>query len=108
MISRQFNYLFLLSPRTGSTATASALGQHLYGEWIPGQDVLDDNGMIIVQRKHCTLNELLEHKYLNQKEAKTLFKFTTVRNPFDSAVSSWVKKRTIYQPLLGARPTNPI
>ena len=38
------------------------------------------------------MQELLDHDQLTEAEAADLFKFTSVRNPFDSLVSDYVKR----------------
>jgi hypothetical protein len=44
---------------------------------------------------------MLLHEFLTHEQACRLFKFSTVRNPFDSVLSEYVKQRSTYQPLLG-------
>lgn len=92
-------YLFLLAPRTASTATAKVLVEDGGGVWIPPDDIEID-GEIVVQRKHTTAQQLVDHGLLSAGQLGRLFVFTTVRNPYDSLVSLWTKKRTSYQPLL--------
>ena len=95
VISRSRGYLFLLAPRTASTALAhGVLFPHLDGEWIPPEHVLDERGRIVVGRKHTTVPELVRAGLLTRAEARGLFTFCAVRNPFDSLVSHYVKLRT--------------
>ncbi len=63
-------------------------------------DVLDDTGHLVVRHKHASLEELIRHGLLEREEAAGLFKFTTVRNPFDSLVTLYVTMRTRYKDLL--------
>ena len=100
IISRDYNLLFIMTPRTACTAIGELLLQHYGGEFVPSQDILDSAGMIAVQKKHSTLGELIRHGVLTAKEADSLFKITAVRNPFDSLVSLYFKQRLKYQPLL--------
>jgi hypothetical protein len=98
ILSRTRGYLFLMAPRTGCTAVAhGVLIPHLDGEYFPSSDVLDDSGKIVVRHKHAPLGELITHGLLSREEAAGLFKFTTVRNPFDSLVTLYVTMRTRYR-----------
>ena len=101
IISRRHRYLFLMAPRTGCTA----IGEHvliprLEGEYLPAADVLRDDGSVAVEKKHSTLRDLVTAGLVTEAEATSLLVFTTVRNPFDSLVSQYVKMRTKYAPLL--------
>jgi len=53
----------------------------------------------VVGRKHCTLEQLLEHRLLPVRERDELLVVATVRNPFDRLV-------TYYQKLAGSRELN--
>ena len=101
IICRQHGLLFIMTPRTACTAVGDLLCTHYGGEFIPSEDILDSHGFIAVQKKHSTLPELIKHKVLAPKEAKSLLKIAAVRNPFDSLVSLYFKQRLKYQPLLG-------
>ena len=87
IICRKFNLLFIMTPRTACTAIGEFLCEHYSGEFLPAEDILDSRGFISVQKKHSTLAELLAHKLLTAREAKSLLKVAAVRNPFDSLVS---------------------
>lgn len=100
VISDEHDYLFVMAPRTACTALGNLLVEELDGRWIPPEDILDDDGHILVQRKHSTVPDLVDNGVIPIDRARELFKFTTVRNPFDSLVSLWVKKRGRYQELL--------
>jgi hypothetical protein len=89
-----------MTPRTACTAIGDLLCEHYEGEFLPAEDILDSDGFISVQKKHSTLAELLEQKLLTTDEAHSLLKIAAVRNPFDSLVSLYLKKRYKYQPLL--------
>lgn len=89
-----------MTPRTACTALGDLLLNEYDGEYIPTRDILDSRGLYKVQKKHCTLAQLLDHKVLSHKEASGLVKFTTVRNPFDSIASLYTKKISKYKPLL--------
>ena len=100
IICRQYNLLYIMAPRTACTAIGEVLCEHLGGEYLPSEDIIDSRGYFLVQKKHCKLKDLLENNILSSEEASSLLKFTSVRNPFDSLVSLYVKKRDKYYPLL--------
>jgi hypothetical protein len=100
IVCHKYNLLFIMTPRTACTAIGQLLCEHYGGEFLPTEDILDSKGIIIVQKKHSTLSELLEHKLLTAEQAKSMLKVATVRNPFDSLVSFYFKQRLKYQPLL--------
>jgi hypothetical protein len=89
-----------MTPRTACTAVGELLCERYGGEFLPAEDILDCNGFISVQKKHSTLAELVGHGILAAKEAKSLLKVATVRNPYDSLVSLYFKQCSKYQPLL--------
>jgi hypothetical protein len=89
-----------MTPRTGCTAIGKVLCEHLEGEYLPVEDIIDSKGFFVVQKKHCGLKDLLDNGLLSQEEASSLFKFTSIRNPFDSLVSLYIKKKDKYYPLL--------
>jgi len=90
-----------MTPRTACTAIGELLCKRFGGEFIPGDDILDSRGLILVDKKHSTLSDLIKHGILTTEEAKSLLKVAAVRNPFDSLVSLYFKQRSKYQPLLG-------
>jgi hypothetical protein len=92
--------LFIMPPRTGSTAIGELLCEKLGGEYLPKSDVIDTQGVAVLRHKHNTLRDLLTHGLLTPQEKASLFTFTCVRNPFDSLVSLYVKLSTTYQYLL--------
>lgn len=89
-----------MTPRTACTAIGEVLRNEFGGEFLPKEDILDSKGFIRIQKKHSTLTELLQNNLLTSEEAASLLKFCAVRNPFDSLVSLYIKKRYKYQPLL--------
>ncbi len=100
VISRRNGYLFLLAPRTASTAVGDVMCKQLGGRFIPKRDMLDEHGALIVERKHSTARQLVDAGLLRRRGVDNLFVITAVRNPFDSLVTWWVKKKTSYVPLL--------
>ena len=92
--------LFILNPRTASTAIASHLGNSREGgRWIPKEDIQHEDGTIKIQRKHSTIKDLLESGIISQEYLDSLITFSVVRNPFDSLVSLWTKKKFVYAEL---------
>lgn len=101
IVSWKHRFLFVQTPRTGCTAIAEKVLVPLYdGEDLPPDYVYDGRGMMVVDRKHSTLQQLLTHGFLSNEQASSLFKFSAVRNPFDSQASEYVKQRFTYRPLL--------
>jgi hypothetical protein len=103
VICRDHRLLFLLNPRTGGTAVSAALQQHCGGQQIPEHDVLAPDGSLVLQAKHNTLDDLIEHGLLTPGEIDELTVVTTVRNPFDSLYSLYLKMRDRYPPWLEER-----
>ena len=89
-----------MTPKTACTAIGEVLRKQFGGQFIPGKDILDSHGRIVVQRKHSTLSQLIQHGLLTVTESESLLKVAAVRNPFDSLVSEYLKKRLTYTPLL--------
>ena len=93
IISDKFSYLYLVAPGAASTTVSSYLNKHCDGSWLPKKDVLNGDGHYLVRKKHTTIPELIEGQLLTSEVLDTLFKFTTVRNPFDRVFSQWHRSR---------------
>lgn len=102
IISDKHGYLFVLSPRTGSSAIAEGvLIPALDGRWLPDEDVTADDGTtVLLDAKHAPVKDLRRHGLLSRHDTQRLFTFSAVRNPFDSMASLYVKQQQTYQPLL--------
>jgi hypothetical protein len=98
IVSQTHGLLFVMTPRTGCTAIGSLLADSLGGDYLPPENILDERGFFLVQRKHCTLAQLLAHGILTDAQRRSLFAFGAVRNPFDSLVSLYTKLSVVYQP----------
>ncbi len=96
----EYGLLYALCPRTASTATLDAIRKNLGGELIPQDEILDDQGMRLVDQKHSTFNDILEYDLLDRAAFDAATRAVTVRNPFDSIYSVWYKKKHQYVPLL--------
>ncbi|NHK28066.1 sulfotransferase family 2 domain-containing protein [Parvularcula flava] len=97
---KKYKLLYALTPRTASTATATALRKNLGGKQVPNEDIRNDAGKVIVARKHSKLSEIMKHELIDPADFNNAVRVTTVRNPFDSVYSLWYKKKYTYVPLL--------
>lgn len=100
VLSDRHSYLFIMAPRTGCTALSLRLVEYMGGRWFPEEDVTDDDGRVVAERKHSTVQHLLDAGMLTESRAASLFVFASVRNPFDSLVSLYTKLTNQYVPLL--------
>jgi len=94
---RDVDALFVLTPRTASTALSAHLNDCFGGGWLPRKDIHDADGRVRVWRKHSTVVDLVDEGFLTEEDLRRVTCFTTVRNPFDSLVSIWVKKKNQYR-----------
>lgn len=97
IICRDIGLLFIMTPRTGCMALGALLLDKLGGEWVPSENVCDGDGRVLVEKIHCTLPNLLDHQILTDEQIGGLLKITTVRNPFDSLVSLYTKRRSLLE-----------
>lgn len=100
LISRKHRFLFIMAPRTACTAVGNALTLQLAAELLPAKDILRSDGTIEIPAKHTRLAQLLKGGIITPEERQGLFVFTTVRNPFDSLLSLYLKKSRQYQHFL--------
>lgn len=91
VLCRDHNLLFIKAPRTGSSAVSKALREKLGGESIPPEPIFDERRMF-VGWQHSTLKQLLQYGFLNQDDLEGLVIVSGIRNPYDSVVSSYIKK----------------
>jgi hypothetical protein len=93
VVSPKYKYLFIMSPRTGSTALGrDVLIPHLDGDPLTPR-VARPDGTVLLRTQHASLDDLMQYHLLTAERARQLLKFTTVRNPFDSLVSEYVRQR---------------
>ena len=92
--------LFIQAPRTGCTALEKLLIERFGGTSLPATDILDPAGFIRVQRKHCSIRQLLAEGLIPPTYNDQFTTLVSIRNPYDSLVSLYVKKRESYQALL--------
>ena len=96
LYSESHRLLFIMNPRTGCTATGRLMTEQMDGVFLPAEDTLDENGKVTLKQKHTTLPELKEAGLVDDAFLASVHTFTTVRNPFDSLVSLWTKKKYKY------------
>jgi hypothetical protein len=70
--------------------------QRFGGESLPQEDVIGPDGFIRIGRKHCSIRQLLAEGLIGDDYQQRFTTVTTIRNPFDSLVSLYVKKRGSY------------
>lgn len=95
IVCNEHKILFSLNPRTASTALAECLVEN-YG----GQELLTESFFlndVFIDKKHVTFDQIIKFKIFDQID--DFKKLTTIRNPFDSTVSSFFN-RLKYLPLL--------
>jgi hypothetical protein len=108
ILSRTRNYLFLMTPGTASTAVGEGvLIPKLGGEYFPATHIFDQEGKLTLNKKHASLDLLKRHGLLTIEEIDGLFKFTTVRNPFDRLLTDYIRLRTVLRDALEELPRNP-
>lgn len=97
VICKEKKLLFLLNPRTGS----SALGEHLInefgGEWLPKERYFDNTIQKHIDFKHNTISELLEFNLFTNEELNDLIVFTSVCNPYYSLLTLYRKYKYRYE-----------
>jgi hypothetical protein len=93
----RYGLLFIQAPRTACTAIEKLLLDRFDGRPLPAENILDAKGFVRVQRKHCTIPQLLAEGLIPADYKQRFTTVTAVRNPYDSLVSLYVKKRDGYQ-----------
>lgn len=93
LLARELGILFIMAPHTGSTAIGTVLLDEFGAEYLPQRELTDASGKTI-PRKHTTLPQLtrsgiLDKAFDDPAERERLVIVSTIRNPFDSNVSSW-------------------
>lgn len=100
ILCKKYNLLFIMTPRTACTAVGAVLIDELGGEYLPKEDILNEHGDFLLQKKHGTVKQLLDNKVLTAEELSNLFVVATVRNHFDSMYSLYMKQKVKYKPLI--------
>lgn len=98
--------LFIMAPHTGCTAVGETLKAELGGVFLPQKDVKDEDGEVLVARKHSQLRDLMEHGLVTPQQRRTMVVASTIRNPFDALVSHYVKVHDRYTKDPDRRPAS--
>lgn len=97
VICRNKKLLFILNPRSGSSALGDHLIKKFEGEWIPKERYYDTNLNRYIDFKHNTVEDLLEAKLITTNELEELIVFTTVAHPYDNLRTLYAKYRYRYE-----------
>lgn len=92
MYSTRYHYIFFANPQTASKAIARTLQQALDGRPIPEREVTR-GGELLVRKHHATWQQLQDAGLMTRAQLDALFKFTSVRNPYDLLVSRYLKRK---------------
>jgi Sulfotransferase family len=90
--STRYRYIFFANPQTASKAIAKTLHEALEGLPIPEREITRD-GELVAKKHHATWRQLQEAGLMSREQLDQLFKFTTVRNPYDLLVSRYLKRK---------------
>ena len=77
IISHEHRFVFVELPRTGSTAV--------------GKELIESYGGVRILRKHSSYGDFVRQA---TPDERTYFKFSSIRNPMDDAVSGYFKLAT--------------
>lgn len=91
VISREYNFICSMPPRTGSTSLTSYLINNYQVKEIPNESI--SSGDIFIYEKHTTFKDLVTYGFIKESNLKSFMTFITVRNPFDSLYSEWYKRK---------------
>ncbi|MEK8030658.1 sulfotransferase family 2 domain-containing protein [Ideonella sp. DXS29W] len=91
--SSRFRYIFFANPQTASKAIAKTLTKSLDGQAMPDWD-LRRSGELTIKKHHATWQDLQDAGLMTREQLDTLFKFTSVRNPYDLLVSRYLKRKS--------------
>lgn len=90
--SSRFKYIFFANPQTASKAIAKTLTKSLDGHAIPDRE-LRRGGELQIKKHHATWQDLQDAGLMTREQLDGLFKFTSVRNPYDLLVSRYLKRK---------------
>ncbi|MGJ3242699.1 MAG: hypothetical protein ACFE0O_07090 [Opitutales bacterium] len=91
ILCENWQLLFVMEGNTGCSAVGNTLIEALGGHYLPPENVTR-NGRMIFNRKHNTVDELLERGYLKANDLERLTIAGTVRNPFDRVASIYARE----------------
>jgi hypothetical protein len=90
--------LYLCTAKTGSTSVSDLLLAELGGRWLPPQHIWDD-GELVVDSKHSSLADLVDHELITRDRLESLTVALTVRNPFAWVLSGYRYRRRVHRQL---------
>jgi hypothetical protein len=90
--SPRYNYIFFANPQTASKAIARTLLEALDGQPMPDREITR-GGELAAKKHHATWRQLQEAGLMTREQLDGLFKFTSVRNPYDLLVSRYLKRK---------------
>jgi len=90
--SPRHRYIFFANPQTASKAIARTLQEALEGQPIPDREITL-GGALVAKKHHATWRQLQEAGLMTREQLDGLFKFTSVRNPYDLLVSRYLKRK---------------
>ena len=96
VLCRDKKLLFILNPRTGSSALGDHLIKEFGGEWLPKETIYINDNQIKIEPKHNTIQKLLDFDLITSKELSEYLVFTSVANPYDSLLTLYNKYRYRY------------
>ncbi len=87
-ICRTQKLLFIMVPGTGCSATKQVLKEKFAGEWIPKEDIYENNSLRL-GKKHNSISDLVRFNLISRRELPLYLKFGIVRNPFDALATQY-------------------
>ena len=90
--SPRYKYIFFANPQTASKAIARTLQEALEGQPMPDREIARQGGAVS-KKHHATWRQLQEAGLMTREQLDGLFKFTSVRNPYDLLVSRYLKRK---------------
>ena len=90
IICPEYKLLFIMVPGTGCSAIGSVLRDQFGGQYLPSDNIFQENEKLL-DRKHNSISQLLEHGIISHAEVKAYVKFGTIRNPFDRFVTEYAR-----------------
>lgn len=89
-ISREYKFLFLSAPATGSSAVIRSFEEKEIGEYYPADDIVED-GKRVAPRKHTSIRQLEISGLL--APVADYFRFVGIRNPFSWHVAKYLRNK---------------
>ncbi|MEM7758249.1 MAG: hypothetical protein AAGF83_00100 [Cyanobacteria bacterium P01_G01_bin.67] len=101
LVCDELKFIYFLAPGTGSSALYKYFQDNFDVKKIPDSDenIVAEDGKVVVRSKHSTLAELKENNLLNSEQLNYL-KITGTRNPYDYFYAEWYRSRTRFSKLL--------